>query len=163
MAASSDGGPNGQPTERSHRATLERAVDVSMNTAPPPSGAGMSAEERLDAELRRLAQGGDSVRVPTSPVYSSTPGFGLSAGNYNMDGISDQHTQQRAPPARYPSPAPRTPYHASAQSPIYEASGNTRSRTGNSSRLQPSLSVPQRIDDWEERPRRDRGPQRFHM
>ena len=96
MATSSDGGPNGQPTEHSHRATLERAVDVSMNTAPPPSGAGMSAEEGLDAELRRLAQGVDSVRVPTSPVYSSTPGFGLSAGHYNMDGISDQHTPQRA-------------------------------------------------------------------
>ena len=126
----------------------------------------MSAEDRLEAELRRHRQGSDSRRIPfpASPLQSSTPGFGQPAGSYNMDGISDQHTQQmRAPPARDPSPAPRVPYHASTHSPTLEAGGNTRSRSGNSSRLQPSLSVPQRIDDWDERPRRDREPQRFHM
>ena len=162
MATGSDGGPNGPPTDLHPRAMLERAVDVSMNTAHPPPGAGTSAEDRLEAELRRLRQGGDFRRIPTSPLQSSTPGFGPSAGNYPMNELGDQHAQRlRAPLARDPSPAPRVSYRTSAQSPTIEASGNTRSRTGNSSRSQPSRSVTQRIDDWEDRPHRDSEPQRF--
>ena len=79
-----------------------------------------------------------------------------------MNEINDLRAQQmRAQLLRDPSPAPRALYPA--PTPTNEAGGNTRSRTGNGSRLQPSLSFPQRIDDWEDRPRRDRAPERFHM
>ena len=155
------GVPTGAPTDRSIREALERAVDGSMSTAPPPQGAGTNAEDRLEAELRRLRQGRDPSHIPFSPGLSATPGFGNSSGAFTMNEINDLHAQQmRAEQLREPSPPPRALYPPTT--PTNDAGGNTRSRTGqHSSRSQPSASVHQQIHDWEDRPRRDRAPERY--